>query len=56
MSKKISLQIRLPKKIIEEIDKAIAKGFYSSRSDYIQEQVRKSILEKLEKEVKRKNK
>jgi len=46
MSKKLTLQIRLSKKILEEIDKIVEKGYYTSRSEYIQEQVRKDILKR----------
>lgn len=49
MGNKETLQIRLIKKIIEDIDKIVEGGYYASRSEYIQEQVRKSILERKEK-------
>lgn len=49
MGNKETLQIRLAKKIIKKIDKIVEEGYYTSRSEYIQEQVRKSILERKEK-------
>lgn len=39
-----TLQIRLPKGIIEQIDKVIDAGNYSSRSDVIRDAVRKMII------------
>ena len=38
-------QVRLPKGLIKEIDSVVHKGVYSSKSDFIREAIRKSILE-----------
>ncbi|MHA1720812.1 MAG: ribbon-helix-helix domain-containing protein [Promethearchaeota archaeon] len=40
-----TLQIRLPKKLLEQVDEIIQKGFYSSRSDFLKEATRKYILD-----------
>ena len=38
-------QVRLPKGIIEEIDKVLKKGHYTSKSDFIRSSIRKSLLQ-----------
>ncbi len=38
-------QVRLPKAIVKEIESLVNKGVYSSKSDFIRESIRKSILE-----------
>jgi len=40
-----SLQIRLPKKLLKQVDEIIHKGFYSSRSDFLKEATRKYVLD-----------
>jgi len=40
-----TLQIRLPEMILEQVDELVKKGFYSSRSDFIKEAVRKYVSE-----------
>lgn len=39
-------QVRIPEKLIEEVNKLVKKGFYSSKSDVIREAIRKLVLEK----------
>lgn len=39
-------QVRLPERLIEELDILVKKGFYSNKSDVIRDAVRKLILEK----------
>lgn len=38
-----SIQIRLPKKMLKEIDCTISKGLYTSRSELIRDCIRKHI-------------
>jgi len=40
-----TLQIRLPKKLLKQVDEIIQKGFYSSRSDFLKEATRKYVLD-----------
>ncbi|QEE15543.1 ribbon-helix-helix domain-containing protein [Promethearchaeum syntrophicum] len=40
-----TLQIRLPKKLLKQVDEIIHKGFYSSRSDFLKEATRKYVLD-----------
>jgi hypothetical protein len=40
-----TLQIRLPKKILEQVDSFVKQGLYSSRSDFLKEAVRKHVFE-----------
>lgn len=39
-------QVRLPEGLMDEVDKLIAKGFYTSKSDVIRDALRKLVLEK----------
>lgn len=39
-------QVRLPERLIEELNILVKKGFYSNKSDVIRDAVRKLILEK----------
>ncbi len=39
-------QVRLPEGLIEEVDKLVKKGLYTSKSDVIRDALRKLILEK----------
>lgn len=39
-------QVRLPERLIEELDILVKKGFYSNKSEVIRDAVRKLILEK----------
>ena len=38
-------QVRLPKGLIEEVDRLVEKGLYSSKSDVIRDAIRKLVLE-----------
>lgn len=38
-----TIQIRLPKGIITEIDKKVKTGFYANRSDFIRDHLRRKI-------------
>ena len=40
-----TLQIRLPIKIVSEIDKLIATGFFRSRSEILRQSIQKYLLE-----------
>lgn len=40
------IQVRLPEKIISEIDLLVDKGYYETKSDAIREAIREFILEK----------
>ncbi len=40
-------QVRLPKKLMEEMDLLIEKGLYMNRSDVIRDALRKLALEKM---------
>ena len=37
------VQVRLPKKLIEEIDAQVSKGRHASKSDFIRDAIRKEI-------------
>ena len=39
-------QVRLPESLMEEVEKLVTKGFYTSKSDVIRDALRKLILEK----------
>ena len=39
-------QVRLPEGLMEEVDKLVAKGIYTSKSDVIRDALRKLILKK----------
>lgn len=39
-------QVRLPEGLLEEVDKLVNNGFYTSKSDVIRDALRKLILEK----------
>lgn len=39
----IPIQVRVTRKILEEIEKAIQSGQYSSRSEFIREALRKHL-------------
>lgn len=39
-------QVRLPEGLMEEVDRLVAKGIYTSKSDVIRDALRKLILEK----------
>ena len=41
------MQVRLPEKLIKEVDRFVKKGYYSTKSDVIRDAVRKLILEKM---------
>lgn len=40
-----TLQIRLPKKILIQVDKFVSEGLFGSRSDFIKEATRKYVME-----------
>ena len=42
----IVTQVRLPKGFIKEINKLVAKGFYTNKSDVIRDALRRFIIEK----------
>jgi len=39
----IIVQVRIPKKVIDNIDDVVKEGYYSSRSEYIREKIRESV-------------
>ena len=39
-------QVRLPKGLINEVNKLVVKGIYANKSDVIRDAVRKLVLEK----------
>ncbi len=41
----IITQVRLPRGIINEVDKLVKKGLYTNKSDVIRDAIRKLILE-----------
>ncbi|MFA4662246.1 ribbon-helix-helix domain-containing protein [Pyrococcus kukulkanii] len=45
MATTIRISVRLPPKIVEEIDRLIQKGVFSNRSDFIKEAVRHYLRE-----------
>ncbi|MDD4251023.1 MAG: ribbon-helix-helix domain-containing protein [Candidatus ainarchaeum sp.] len=38
-------QTRLPKKLVEEIDLIVRKGYYENKSDFIRDAIRKKVFE-----------
>jgi Arc/MetJ-type ribon-helix-helix transcriptional regulator len=46
----ITISLRLPKKILEEIDKVVKDGLFQSRSDFIREAIRQYLLRLSERE------
>jgi len=45
----ITVSFRLPRKIIEEVDKVIEQGYFQSRSDFFREAIRRYLLQLNEK-------
>ncbi|ASJ17055.1 CopG family transcriptional regulator [Thermococcus chitonophagus] len=45
MATTIKISVRLPPKIVEEIDRLVQNGVFSSRSDFIKEAVRHYLRE-----------
>jgi len=45
----VSVTIRLPKTVVEQIDALVAQGYYPSRSEFVREAIRKHLLEVLQK-------
>ncbi len=45
MSDKVLIQIRIPRKLADKIDKLIDAGFFSSRSELVGEAIRRLILD-----------
>lgn len=39
-------QVRLPEGLMDEVEKLVTKGFYTSKSDVIRDALRKLVLEK----------
>ena len=39
-------QVRLPEGLMDEVERLVSKGFYTSKSDVIRDALRKLILEK----------
>ena len=39
----IIVQVRIPKKVIDNIDEVVKEGYYSSRSEYIREKIRDAV-------------
>jgi Arc/MetJ-type ribon-helix-helix transcriptional regulator len=48
----ITVSLRLPRKIIEEVDKVVEQGFFQSRSDFIREAIRQYLIRLNEKSPK----
>ncbi len=40
-----TLQIRLTKRLVEELDKLVKEGFYSNKSEAVRDAVRRLVLE-----------
>ena len=41
------IQVRLPEKLIKEVNRFVKKGHYSTKSDVIRDAIRKLTLEKM---------
>lgn len=48
----ITVSLRLPKRIIEEVDKVVSEGMFQSRSDFIREAIRQYLIRLNEKSPK----
>jgi Arc/MetJ-type ribon-helix-helix transcriptional regulator len=48
----ITVSLRLPKRVIEEVDKVVEQGFFQSRSDFIREAIRQYLIRLNEKSPK----
>lgn len=44
MSKSVTISFRLPKNLIEEIDRVVEQGMFQSRSDFVREAIRFYII------------
>jgi len=44
MLRRIPVTIRLPRKVIEELDKLVAMGIYPSRSEAIRDAIRRLLI------------
>lgn len=40
------VQVRLPEKLVSELDLFVKRGYYSSKSDVIRDAIRRLVLEK----------
>jgi Arc/MetJ-type ribon-helix-helix transcriptional regulator len=44
VSKSVTISFRLPKNLIEEIDRVVEQGMFQSRSDFVREAIRFYII------------
>jgi Arc/MetJ-type ribon-helix-helix transcriptional regulator len=40
----VTISLRLPKKLLEEIDSVVSEGMFQSRSDFIREAIRQYLI------------
>jgi Arc/MetJ-type ribon-helix-helix transcriptional regulator len=48
----ITVSLRLPKRVIEEVDRVVSEGMFQSRSDFIREAIRQYLIRLNEKSPK----